>query len=191
MRRHRMHPTPAGLLHLRRALLAASAVAMLCAVAPGTSAFAQARPEPPPMPQCPAGDPQCTYGESRLTLNGDTYQTMMLSGGADWSTQFWVRDAQEQVLLAIPPLRGNAYLAVQRADDGRPAPNPAVRLISFHYAPGDAAVAPSGLASTIYRYDAASNSLVADDTTVQPIATPEAIRQMLTSDGWTLVFPAN
>ena len=92
-------------------------------------------------PQCPVGDPQCTYAESRLALNGNTYQTMMLSGGADWSTQFWVRDAQGQVLLAISPLRGNAYLAVQRADDGRPAPNPAVRLISFHYAPGDLAVA--------------------------------------------------
>jgi hypothetical protein len=188
MRCQRPRPMPAGPRSPWGALLATAAI-LLGAVAPAASVFAQPRSDPPPAPQCPTDDPQCTYGESRLTLHGNTYQTMMLSGGADWSTQFWVRDAQGQVLLATPPLRGNAYLAVQRADDGRPAPNPAVRLVSFHYAPGDPAVAPSGLSSTIYRYDAASNSLVADEPTIQAIAAPEAIRQMLTSEGWTLVFP--
>jgi hypothetical protein len=115
---------------------------------------------------------------------------MMLSGGADWSTQFWVRDAQGHVLLAVPPLRGSAYLAVQRAEGVRTAAPPAVRVVSYHYAPGDPAVAPSGLSSTIYSYDAATDGLVAAEPSLQPIATPEAIRHMLDADGWTLVFPA-
>jgi hypothetical protein len=177
-------------LTLRSAILAA-AVALLGAVAPAAGALAQPRPEPPPALQCPAGDPQCTYGERRLALDGYVYQTMMLSGGADWSTRFWVRDAQGQVLLAVAPLRGSAYLAVQRAEGGRPDPTPAVRLISYHYGPDDPAVAPSGLDSTIYRYDAASGTLVGAAPTIQPIATPEAIREMLASEGWMLVFPAD
>jgi hypothetical protein len=165
-------------------------VALLCAAGTVVSALAQPRPEPPPAPQCPAGDPLCTYGERRLALDGYSYQMMMLSGGADWSTQFWVRAAQGQVLLSIAPLRGTAYLAVQRAQGGRTDPTPAVRVISYHFAPGDPAVAPSGLSSTLYHYDAASSALVGDEPVVQPIATPEAIRQMLADEGWTLVFPA-
>jgi hypothetical protein len=164
--------------------------ALLCAAGTATGALAQVRAEPPPALQCPAGDPLCTYGERRLALDGYAYQMLMLSGGADWSTQFWVRDAQGQVLLAIPPLRGTAYLAVQRAEGGRADPTPAVRVLSYYYSPGDPAVAPSGLASTIYHYDAASGTLVGDEPVVEPIATPEALRQMLANDGWTLVFPA-
>jgi hypothetical protein len=148
------------------------------------------RPEPPSALQCPAGDPQCTYGERRLARDGYSYQMMVLSGGADWSTQFWVRDAQGQVLLAVPPVRGTAYFAVQRADGGRADPAPAVRVLGDYYAPGDPAVAPSGLASTTYHYDANSNSLIGDQPEVQPLANADALRRSLADDGWTLVFPA-
>jgi hypothetical protein len=182
-------PLGGGSRPVRRAVLG-PVVALLCAAGGTAGALAQPRPEPPPALQCPTGDPLCTYSERRLALDGDSYQMMMLSGGADWSTQFWVRDAQGQVLLAIPPLRGTAYLAAQRAEGGSAAPAPAVRVISYHYGPGDPAVAPSGLSSTTYHYDAGSDTLVGDEPDLQPIATPEALRQMLTNEGWTLVFPA-
>jgi hypothetical protein len=184
-----VRPTCVPSTGLRRALLSGAA-ALLCAAATAASGLAQPRPEPPPALQCPTGGPLCTYTERRLALDGYVYQAMLLSGGADWATQFWVRGPQGQVLLAIPPLRGNAYLAVQRAEGSRGDAAPAVRVVSYHYAPGDPAVAPSGLTSTTYRYDAATDSLVPEEPNVQPIATPEAIRQMLGADGWTLVFPA-
>lgn len=183
------HPSPGFPPRTLTALLA-TAIALLCAGGAAAIVLAQPRPEPPPALQCPTGEPLCTYVERRLGLDGYAYQQMMRSGGADWSTQFWIRDAQGRVLLAIPPLRGSAYLAVQRADAGRGDPTPAVRTFSYHYAPGDPAVAPSGLASTTYRYDAAGDTLVADEPVIQPLATPEALRQMLTNEGWTLVFPA-
>ena len=174
---------------LRGALLGATA-ALLGGTLTAAIGLAQPRPEPPPPLQCPTGDPLCTYTERRLALDGYAYQAMMLSGGADWSTQFWVRGLQGQVLLAIPPLRGTAYLAVQRAAGGGTDAPPAVHVISDYYASGDPAVAPSGLSSTIYRYAAATDSLVSEEPVVQPIATPEAIRQMLSADGWEIVFPA-
>ncbi len=172
-----------------RAVLA-TVVALLCAAGAVGRVLAQPRPEPPPALQCPASDPQCTYAERRLRLDGYAYQMLVLSGGADWSTQFWVRDAQGQVLLAVPPLRGTAYLAVERGSDERAGAMPAVRVISYHYGPDDPAVAPSGLTSTVYRYDVASGSLVGDEPVVAPLATPEALRQRLAAEGWTLVFPA-
>jgi hypothetical protein len=181
-------PTRLRPYSLRHALLA-TAAALLCTAATAASGLAQPRAEPPPTLQCPTGESQCTYTERRLALDGYSYQTMMLSGGADWSTQFWVRDAQGHVLLAIPPLRGSAYLAVQRADDSQTHAPPTARVISYHYAPGDPAVAPSGLSRTTYRYDAGTDTLVPDASVVQPLATPETIRQSLMADGWTLVFP--
>ena len=165
--------------------------ALLCTAATAAGGLAQPRPQASPTPQCPTGEPQCTYTERRLGLDGYVYQSVMLSGGADWSTQFWVRDARGHVLLAVPPLRGSAYLAVQRPEGARPDATPTARVVSYHYATSDPAFAPSSLISTSYGYDAGTDSLVADAPTLQPIATPEAIRQMLNTDGWTLVFPAD
>lgn len=174
-----------------RSVLVGAAAALLCAAATTAISLAQPRPDAPPSLQCPTADPQCTYMERRLGLDGYVYQSLMLSGGADWSAQFWVRDAQGRVLLATAALRGSAYLAVQRADGTRLDAAPAVRVVNYHYAPNDPAFAPSGLDSTVYRYDSRSDSLIPDAPSLQPIATPETIRQMLNTDGWTLVFPAD
>ena len=76
-----------------------------------------------------------------------------------------------------------------RATPAQTSATPAVRIVSYHYGPDDPAYAPSGLSSTVYHYDAASGSLVADEPAIQPVASPADIRQMLANEGWTLVFP--
>src|SRR5438067_1592470 len=118
------HPTALGV---------AAAVLLGGAVA---SAVAQAPPRSQPTLQCPADTPICTYAERRLALDGYRYQMLVLSGGADWDTQFWVSDAGGQLLLAVAPTRGNAYVAAQR-QDGSPTSTPAVRVIADYYTPTD------------------------------------------------------
>ena len=171
----------------RAVALAAAATAL---VAAGALASAQRPASPQPALQCPAGTPSCTYTEKQLALEGYRYQMMVQSGGADWDTELWVSDPQGQALLAVPPTRGNAWLAVRQLDAGPSAAASSVRVVADYYAPTDPAVAPSGFASTIYDYDAARGALVAQTTTVLPRSTPEQLRDTLRAEGWTIVLPA-
>jgi hypothetical protein len=170
---------------------AALAAAVLLAASAAPQAAGQTTPRPGPAWQCPAGTPMCTYAERQLELEGYRYQMMVLSGGADWDTQFWVSDAQSRLLLAVSPSRGNAVLAVQRGEGGARTATPAVRVVADYYAPTDPAVAPSGYASTIYDYDPASQQLVAQSPAVLPRTSPADLRQTLSGEGWTVVLPAD
>ena len=173
----------------RGARAATLAVAVVVAAGAAAPAAGQAPPRPAPAWQCPADTPMCTYAERQLELDGYRYQMMVLSGGADWDTQFWVSDNQSRLLLAVPPSRGNAVLAVQRGEGGARTATPAVRVVADYYAPTDPAVAPSGYASTIYDFDAASQQLVAEPPAILPRTTPAELRQMLSAAGWTVVLP--
>jgi hypothetical protein len=175
----------------RGARAAALAAAVLLAASAAVRAAGQAPPRPAPAWQCPAGTPMCVYAERQLALDGYRYQMMWLSGGADWDTQLWVSDAQNRLLLAVPPSRGSAVLAVQRLDAGARTATSAVRVVTDYYTPTDPAVAPSGYASTIYDYDPASQQLVAQPPAILPRTSPAELQQTLSGEGWTVVLSAD
>jgi hypothetical protein len=176
-----------------RAAVLVGASAFLLAVGAAASPLTQLPPRPQPALQCPSSDPTCLYAERRLTLDGYRYQMMMLSGGADWDNQFWVSDGQGQLLLIVPPMRGNAWLAVRTSGTAPDAnePTPPVRVINDHYAPTDAGCCPSGFSSTIYNYDPARHALIAEQSVILPRAALDPLKQTLSAEGWTLVFPTD
>ena len=171
----------------QRAAILAGAAVVLLATGAAASPMAQLPPRPQPALQCP-GNEFCTYTERNLARDGYRYQMMVQSGGADWNTEFWVSDARGQLLLAAHPMRSNAFLAVQSTTPNDPTPP--VRVVSDYYTPTDPAYAPSGYVSTIYHYDPASHSLIAEEPVIMPPAPVEQLKQTLSGEGWTLVFPA-
>jgi hypothetical protein len=185
------HPFRLSPILVGGARAATLATAFLIAAGGAMPAAGQTPPRPAPAWQCPVGTPLCTYAERQLSLEGYRYQMMMLSGGADWDTQFWVSDAQGRLLLTVPPSRGNASLAVQRSEGGARTATPAVRVVADYYAPTDPAVAPSGHASTIYDYDASTDQLVGQAPVILPRSTPAELRRTLTAEGWSIVLPAD
>ena len=170
-----------------RAAVLVGAAALLLTARVVASPMSQVRQQP--ALQCPTGDPICSYAERSLTLHGYRYQMMMLSGGADWDNQFWVSDAQGQLLLTVPPRRGNAWLAVQGSGTNPNDPTPAVRVINDYYAPTDAGCCPSGFLSTSYSYDPGRHALIPEQSMILPRAALEPLKQTLSTERWTVVLP--
>jgi hypothetical protein len=83
-------------------------------------------------------------------------------------------------------MRGNAFLAVRGTDPNDPTPS--VRVVGDYYAPTDPGSAPSGFTSTVYNYSPSTQAMLPEQSVTLPRG-PDEPRQMLSSEGWTVVFP--
>jgi hypothetical protein len=143
------------------------------------------QPVTQPAAQCPR-TVGCRYAEQNLVQAGYRFQSLQVCG-ANCTTQYWVASISSNgsPLLEIDPVRGGAVLAVARSDGS--VDHPSVRVVMPAYASTDAACCPSSFSDTTYRWDAASTSLAAADSTSTPadqFPGWDAVREELNTEGW-------
>ena len=141
---------------------------------------------PQPTVQCPAEEVSCTYADRYLTHNGYRFQMLQICG-VSCRTEFWVSTPDGQVLLNTP-MHNTGILAVRTSGPGVNPETPPVRVVVPLFAATDRLCCPSEYSSTVYEYNPAGSFTPTPLPNV-PAASLEDLKQSVTAEGWTVVFP--